>query len=196
MINWQCIKNPFGGGAEVHFHEVFKRIASAGHDVTLFCSMFDGALPKETIDGIKIIRKGTRNTFNFTVYKTFRNPDSYKDYDVIVDDINKIPFFTPRFIKKPIILLCHHFFGNAIFHEAGLVRGTYVYYAESMIGKVYRNTHVAVVSESTKQECIEKGLNPELMFIVPNAINQQEFPMKVGEKFDFPCIAYFGRMKK
>jgi len=67
VFNWQDIKNPFGGGAEVHFHEIFKRIAAMGNEVTLFCSQFAGALDEEIIDGIRVIREGTRNFFNFNV---------------------------------------------------------------------------------------------------------------------------------
>ena len=33
LINWQDIANPQGGGAEVHAHEIFKRVAAAGHEV-------------------------------------------------------------------------------------------------------------------------------------------------------------------
>ena len=36
ILNWQDIKNPFGGGAEVHMHEIFKRIAAMGHDISEF----------------------------------------------------------------------------------------------------------------------------------------------------------------
>ena len=69
VFNWQDIKNPLGGGAEVHFHEIFKRMAARGHTVTLFCSSFPGAKPTEVIDGIKVIRKGGRNLFNVLVFQ-------------------------------------------------------------------------------------------------------------------------------
>jgi len=45
VVNWQDIKNPLAGGAEVHLHEVFSRVAKMGHEVVLFCSSFRGALP-------------------------------------------------------------------------------------------------------------------------------------------------------
>ena len=32
--NWRCIKNPEMGGAEIHFHEIFKLIVKMGHEVT------------------------------------------------------------------------------------------------------------------------------------------------------------------
>ena len=75
IFNWQDIKNPFGGGAEVHLHEIFKRIAAKGNDVTLACSRYEGSSEEEIIDGIKVIRKGSRSLFNYYVrglYKKLR----------------------------------------------------------------------------------------------------------------------------
>src|SRR5207302_1905108 len=67
IFNWQDIRNPLAGGAEVHLHEIFSRIARMGHEVTLFCSSFRGAEAEETIDGIRVIRRGGRHLFNFHV---------------------------------------------------------------------------------------------------------------------------------
>ena len=72
VINWQDIRNPLAGGAEVQFHEVFRRIAAAGHSVTLYCSLFEGALNEEVLDGIRIIRRGGRRLFNYTVPLFYR----------------------------------------------------------------------------------------------------------------------------
>jgi len=196
VINWQCIKNPSGGGAEVHFHEIFKRIAAKGHEVTLFCSKFEGAKNEEIIDGIKIIRKGSRSLFNFYVKREYKNNFRYQNYNIIIDDINKIPFYTPRFVKEPLLAISHHFFGKSIYRETNIISGTYVYFSEKLVDYVYKKTPFAVVSQSTLDEFVERGFNPDLFFIVPNAITQELFPMKVGEKYPQPTVTYFGRLKK
>lgn len=196
VINWQCIKNPSGGGAEVHFHEIFKRIVAKGHDVTLFCSMFDGAKNEEIIDGIKIFRKGSRSLFNFYVKKEYLKRLRYGKFDVVIDDINKIPFYTPRYVKEPLLAISHHFFGKSIYRETNFLSGTYVYFSEKLVDFVYKNTPFAVVSQSTLDEFIERGFNPKLFSIVPNAITQELFPMAVGEKYSAPTVTYFGRLKK
>jgi glycosyltransferase involved in cell wall biosynthesis len=196
VINWQDIKNPFGGGAEVHMHEIFKRIASMGHDVTIFSCDIDGEANEEIIDGIKIIRKGKRSTFNYGVKKMYKTKFIHENYDIIIDDINKIPFYTPRYVKEPLLAISHHFFGASIYRETNFAAGTYVYLSEWLVNRVYRKTPFAVVSESTLQEFIDRGFDRELFDIVPNAIEQNDFPMKVGKKADPPIIAYFGRLKK
>ncbi|MFH1051041.1 MAG: glycosyltransferase family 4 protein [bacterium] len=196
VINWQCIKNPSGGGAEVHFHEIFKRIAAKGHDVTLFCSKFEDSEDEEIIDGIKIIRIGSRSLFNFYVKKTYMNKFRYENFDIVIDDINKIPFYTPRYVKEPLLAISHHFFGKSIYRETNFISGSYVYLSEKLVDYVYKKTPFAVVSQSTLDEFTERGFNSELFSIVPNAIAQELFPMKVSDKYEKPTITYFGRLKK
>src|SRR5258708_32423828 len=37
LVNWQDRDNPQAGGAEIHMHEIFGRLAAKGHQVTLLC---------------------------------------------------------------------------------------------------------------------------------------------------------------
>jgi glycosyltransferase involved in cell wall biosynthesis len=197
LFNWQCIKNPKGGGAEVHMHEIFKRIVAMGHDVTLFCSMFDGAKSEEVIDGIHIIRQGSRSIFNFYVPQRYTKQFRYENYDLVIDDINKIPFYTPLYVRdRPLLAISHHFFGKSIFREAGIFSGSYVYLSEKLVDYVYTKTPFVVVSQSTLDEFLARGFDPKNFSIVQNAITQSDYPMKVSQKDDHPSIAYFGRMKK
>lgn len=196
IINWQDIKNPFGGGAEVHMHEIFKRISSMGHEITLFCCEFDGCEKEEIIDGIKVIRKGSRSLFNYGVKKYYRENFQNKGFDIVIDDINKIPFFTPRFVTEPILGISHHFFGASIYRETNFVSGTYVFLAEKLVDYFYKKTKMVVVSQSTLDEFIERGFNPANFEIIENAIEQEVFPMNVGNKNLFPTVTYFGRLKK
>ncbi len=196
LINWQDIKNPFGGGAEVHMHEIFKRIVSLGHEVTLLCCEVPGFPAEETIDGIKVIRKGNRSLFNYVVKKEYKRLSSKQKFDIVIDDINKIPFYTPRFVKEPLIAISHHFFGKSIFREANFISASYVYWAEKLVDRVYKKTPFAVVSDSTLSEFMERGFDRSNFVIIPNAIEHKQFPMKVTVKNSKPTITYFGRLKK
>jgi len=77
VLNWQDIKNPLGGGAEVHMHEIFKRVVAMGHTVTLYCSRFPGSSAEEEIDGLRVIREGGRYLFNLYVPWKYRS--QFKD---------------------------------------------------------------------------------------------------------------------
>jgi len=60
VFNWLDRRNPRAGGAEVHLHEAFGRLARWGHRVTLVASGWRGALEREMLDGMKVHRVGGR----------------------------------------------------------------------------------------------------------------------------------------
>jgi glycosyltransferase involved in cell wall biosynthesis len=196
VLNWQDSRNPFAGGAETHLHEIFSRVAALGHDVTLYCSAFDDAPAREEISGIQVIREGARNTFNFYVPRRYFSQFRHENYDIIIDDVNKIPFFTPLYVREPLLAIAHHFFGRSIFTEAGAIAGGYVYASEQAMFHVYKHTPFAVVSESTRHELLAHGFPAHNVSIIPNCINQAQFPFTLQEKPKHPVIAYFGRLRR
>lgn len=196
VINWQDWTNPLSGGAETHLYEIFSRIAAMGHEVTLFCSMYPGAAAEETIDGIRIIRRGSRNTFNFVVPYFYSSMLRKMGFDVVVDDLNKIPFYTPLFVREPLVGLSHHFFGTSIFLEAGPVAGGYVYASEKAVDWVYKSIPFLVVSQSTLDEFIARGFRRENFTLAPNAIDHGKLHPSGIPKTPHPTVGYFGRLKK
>ncbi len=196
LINWQDIKNPLGGGAEVHMHEIFSRIAHMGAEVHLISCSHDGLPNYEFIDGIHVYRHGKRELFNYYVPSLYKKLNSEHKFDLIIDDINKIPFYTPLFVKEPILAISHHFFGKSIYREAGLISGTYVYLSEKLVDYIYKKTRFVVVSKSTLDEFEERGFDTRNFEIVTNAVNQEQFPMNVTQKNSIPTATYFGRLKK
>ena len=65
--NWRDIRNPDAGGAEVFTHEVCKRLVKMdGIDsITLFAASFPGCNQYEVVDGVRIVRDGSK----YSVYK-------------------------------------------------------------------------------------------------------------------------------
>jgi hypothetical protein len=88
--------HPEAGGAEVHLHEIMKGLVSRGHSVTLLCSSFPQAAPVEEIDGIKTLRFGEWYNANFVLSYKYMTALRGGEYDLIVEDINKLPFFFRR----------------------------------------------------------------------------------------------------
>ncbi len=196
VLNWQDLRNPFAGGAEVHLHEIFSRLVKRGHTVTLFCSSFQGAKEKEIIDGITIIRKGQRNLFNFYVpiyyFKYFRK----QNFDVVIDDINKIPFYTPLFVRKPLVGIVLHLFQKSIFLEVGFLSASYVYLAERLISPVYKKTPLMVLSESTENDLVKMGLSKKRFTIVGGGVDFTKYKKSDIQKSSTPLIGCLGRIKK
>jgi glycosyltransferase involved in cell wall biosynthesis len=196
LLNWQDIKNPYGGGAEVYLHQIFKRIAAEGHEITLFCSHFPGAVKEEEIDGIRIVRKGNRNLFNYIVPTEYAVRFRHEKYDIVIDDINKIPFYTPAFVRRPLLSMVMHLFDRSIFKEASVPAASYVYCAEKLALSIYKRTPVVAISESTRRELLSNGFPRENIFLVPCAVNHSAYRQLDEEDRSQPLIGYVGRIKK
>ena len=100
LLNWMDMANPMMGGAEVHLIEIFQRFVERGDDVTLIASGFKGSSARDEYKGIKVIRTGSRATFNFMAPPLIRRIEKSQDFDLIVEDINKVPLFSPTLIMR------------------------------------------------------------------------------------------------
>jgi glycosyltransferase involved in cell wall biosynthesis len=198
IVNWQDIKHPLAGGAEVHLHEVFSRIARRGHEVTLFCSSYPGAPAEETLDGIRILRRGGRYLFNFRFFFSYLFALRRMPFDILIDDMNKIPFFTPLFVKKPVYGVTHHLFGKSIFLEAPFPIAAYVYLMEKLAVWLYKRRRVPFIvgSPSTYSELMEAGFKPEDVRIINYAVDHTVHRPSGMPKSPTPLIGYFGRLKR
>jgi glycosyltransferase involved in cell wall biosynthesis len=196
IFNWQDIRNPLAGGAEVHLHEVFQRIAAAGHDVTLFCSRFEGAPEKEELNGIHVLRQGGRLLFNYLVPQKYFSTFKAQKFDLVVDDMNKIPFYTPLFVKEPLLGVTHHLFGTSIFLEASFPAASYVYLTERAALPIYKRLRFIVGSPSTHKEMLHAGFPEERTHLIHYGVDHDSFKVLGIPKSPIPLIGLVGRLKK
>jgi len=203
VINWRDIRNPEAGGAEVHLHETFSRIAAWGNEVTLLCSRFPGAEESEQIDGIDVIRQGGKWTFNLTAPWHYRRRLAHRSFDVVIEDINKIPALMPWFLDgPPLLVLLHHLFGTTFYREINPVLATYLYFMERLIPRVYRRCHFEAVSESTRDELVRMGVASDRISVVHNGLAPRFLDAgNIGapaapERKEADLIIDLGRLKK
>lgn len=105
ILNWRDPKNPLSGGAEIVTMQHAKAWAKKGHQVVWFASGFKGAVKKEIIDGVRIVRRG--NWLTVYLLAPFYYFFSGEKFDLAVDEFHGLPFFTPLYIRKPKIALAH-----------------------------------------------------------------------------------------
>jgi glycosyltransferase involved in cell wall biosynthesis len=196
VVNWNDKDNPFGGGAEVHLHEIFGRIASSGNRVDLLASGWSGSKPRGFIDGIDIHRVGTRYTFPFHARRYYRERLATQQYDVIVEDLNKIPLYTPRWGKTKVVVLVHHLFGPTIFREAIPPMAAAVWIAERGISSVYKGVPFEAVSESTAEDLEARGIPRKNVKVIYNGMDTEFFTPAPEMRSPFPLFSYVGRLKR
>lgn len=199
VVNWQDWTHPEAGGAEIHLRETFRRIVDRGHRVDLLCVAHPDAPAAETLDGINVIRRGrSRATFNFAVPRVWRSALSRNAYDVVVDDLNKVPFYTPLYVEPPVVALVHHLFGATIFQETNPVFATYLLLSEQPIAHVYRRCPFIAVSRSTADDLERRGVDPARITVIPNGLPEipAESEVLALPKDPQPLFVYLGRLKR
>ncbi len=196
VLNWEDRKHPMAGGAEVHLHEVFGRLVDMGHEVTLLSCKIPGEPNEEIIDGIKVVRRGNRSFFNFVLPFYWIHRFYREKYDIVAIDVNKIPFFSPLLVKKPAVVVAHHFFGKAIFIEASFPVALYVYLTEKLFLKLYRGYTFIIGSPSTAKELGEAGIPDENINIVNYCVDHSIYRRTGIAKSQRPKIGYLGRLKR
>ncbi|MFV1987367.1 MAG: glycosyltransferase family 4 protein [Gemmatimonadota bacterium] len=197
LINWQDRLNPEAGGAEVHLHEVFGRLAARGHDVRAVVGGWAGAPSKASLDGIAITRVGSRHTFPLRVRRAVGRALVDRPADVVIEDINKVPLYTPRWVASPVVALVPHLFGATAFREASWPLATLVWASERLIPAAYQQTPFQVISEGTADDLVARGIPRERIAIISPGIDHSVFrPTRTGEREATPTILYVGRLKK
>ncbi len=197
LLNWLDRENPRAGGAEVHLHETFGRLARRGWRITLVASGWPGAATQTELDGIQVLRVGSRLSYPIPAIRTARRLLARERWDLVVEDLNKVPLFTPRWTDTPLLLLVHHLFGRTAFQEASLPVALPTWLLEKPIGRIYRGVPGVAVSASTRDDLVRRGLLPRDLRIIPNGIDAESFrPVGPGGRFPDPTLLYLGRLQR
>jgi glycosyltransferase involved in cell wall biosynthesis len=196
VVNWQDRENPHAGGAEIHLHEIFGRLAARGHDVTLLCSGWAGCAPRTRLDGIEVHRVGSRHTFQFVARGYYRRVLAATAPEVLVEDINKVPLWTPRWGATRTVALVPHLFGAAAFQEVSAPFAAAVWLQERPIGFVYRGVPFEAISESTADDLAARGIPRSLITVIHPGIDTDVYTPEPAERSAAPLVVYLGRLKR
>jgi glycosyltransferase involved in cell wall biosynthesis len=174
-----------------------KGLVSRGHSVTLLCSSFPGAAPEDHIDGIETLRAGSWWNANFVLPLKYLRRLKARRYDLIVEDINKLPFFTPLFAGCPVVAVVPHLFGTTVFQETSAPLAFYVWSYELFIPSVYRHAPFIAISESTRDDLVKRGIRRENVFLVYCGLDHGTFcPDPSVKRNEVPTVVFLGRLRK
>lgn len=196
LVNWQDVENPMGGGAEIHLQEIFGRLARDGHEVTLLCSAWPGCAPRARIDGVDVHRVGTRQTFPLMAIRYYRHALAAAPFDVMVEDINKVPLYTPLWSAHRVAALVPHLFGATAFHALPAPLAACVWLSERPLGVVYRNVAFEAISESTRDDLVDRGIARDRIRVIYPGVDSAAHTPDGAARSPVPVFAYLGRLKK
>jgi glycosyltransferase involved in cell wall biosynthesis len=112
--------------------------------------------------------------------------------------MNKIPFFTPLYVKVPLAFVTHHMFGRSIFLETVWPLAAYVYVMEKAGFGLARKRRLPFIvgSPSACQELMDEGFDRSSVTVVNYCVDHDVHHPTGVERSRAPLIGYFGRLKK
>jgi glycosyltransferase involved in cell wall biosynthesis len=120
-----------------------------------------------------------------------------QEWDIVIEDINKIPFYTPLYHRLPLLVVIPHLFADTVFKEINFILGLYIYLSEKPIPNIYKGFKFMVISESTKEDLVKRGIPEGDVFVIKCGIDQALYVVNPQiEKYSAPTIIYLGRLKK
>ena len=197
LVNWNDRENPQAGGAEIHLHELFGRIAASGHEVHLISSGWSGCAPQAVVDGMQVTRVGGRHSFALKARGAVRRALRGRAFDVVIEDINKLPLFLPSLTRLPFVAIVPHLFGTTAFAEASIPMATIVWAAEFPIPRIYRKAGFHAISESTRDDLVRRGVPRERVVVIHPGVDSVTYrPDPAVPRAAHPTFLYLGRLKR
>jgi glycosyltransferase involved in cell wall biosynthesis len=190
ILSWRDPQNPKAGGAELFTHEVARRLVTGGDTVEWFTAMFPGAAQETTLDGVHIVRGGRQWSVHLAAMRRYRRRLS-GTFDVVIDEVNTIPFFTPLWANIPRLILIFQLAREVWWHESRLPLSAIGYAAEPIYLRTYRHTPALTISNSTEVDLRNLGF-AGVIKVLPMGLEPMTVPSV--PKADNTTFLYVGRM--
>lgn len=191
LLNWRDTGHPKAGGAEIVTMEHAQGWVARGHNVTWLTSMYQGAKPKEVIEGVTMIRNGSSLFMN--LWGSLFCLIHAKEYDVIVDEIHAVPFFTPLVTRKPTVAFIHEIAGEIWDYMAPFPLNRVGKLFERFYLPLYKNVPFWTDCESTKLELHQYGIPLKQIHTIPCPISKNIAPNTIP-KSNHPRFIFVSRL--
>ena len=162
----------------------------------MLCGGWPGASPRVRLDGIDVHRVGTRQTFPFLAYRHYRRHLASVDHDLLIEDINKVPLYTPRWGARQVVAVVPHLFGGTVFQELAAPLAAAVWAAERPLAGVYHSVPFEAISESTADDLVARGIPRRNVRVIYVGIDSAWYTPDPAARSPRPVFAYLGRLKR
>lgn len=191
LLNWRDLHHPKAGGAEIVTMEHAKGWVLRGHSVTWITSHYGQAKSDEIIEGVHIKRRA--GSLLIYVWGFFYTLFQRSKYDVVVDEIHAIPFFTPLIPRIKCVAFLHEVAGDIWNYMAPFPLNRIGKLLEQLYIPLYKNTYVWTDAESTIDELASMGIPKKRCIAIPCPINTS-IPEKWRAKESVPVFLFVSRV--
>jgi glycosyltransferase involved in cell wall biosynthesis len=169
---------------------VAKRLVAAGNEVEWFAASFKGASPQEMLEGVRIVRRGQQWSVHLRAYMHYRKRVG-TSFDLVIDQINTIPFFTPLWAGIPIFVMIWQLAREVWWYESTFPLNALGYFMEPIYLRAYRRTPVLTFGQSTASDLRRLGFRGQIS-VLP--VGVETIDIGGAQKAHEPTFVYAGRL--
>jgi glycosyltransferase involved in cell wall biosynthesis len=175
-------------------YEIMSRLVARGHAVTQLAAGFPGGPPRERVAGVEVRRLGGLARYYPAAALACARETRRGRFDVVVECLNKVPFFSPLYSRVPVLALCHHLFGETAFRQVAWPIAAAVFGAERLLPLAYRRQRFVAISESSRDDLVRRGIPGDRIEVsVPGIRRPRAAGRPLRERP--PRITYVGRLE-
>lgn len=194
-LSWRDRENPEAGGAETFTERTSEVLTQQGHQVTIFTASFPGASPRSKHGDVDVVRRGSK--FSVYLHGLWHVLRHGRDYDIVLDVQNGVPFWSPLVAKIPVVNIVHHVHHDQWSAVFGPKIARLGWLLESKVAPyVYRRTRYVTVSKSTRSELDELGVDPGRVDLVYSGNDRPSDLDRYAalERTEAPTMLFLGRL--
>lgn len=193
------IRHPANTGGDIVLQQLARYLVSVGHDVTFMASTFAGAPDRETIDGIKVVRKGGLLSLWWRTFFFYMREGRGNFNVVVVEGFggSRIPRLTPLYVKEPIITEWHQIHAALFAVQYPRLLGPALNLLERITAFVHRNTIVMARTQEWAEAFPRLGFKPSNIRVVPACIGEDWLISDYEQQpVTDPCFVWLGKFRR
>ena len=170
--------------------EIARRLIKAGNSIEWFAASYPGAPSEETLDGVHVVRAGRQWSVHWHAFTRYRM-SIRRRFDLVIDEVNTMPFFTPLWAGIPSVMLIFQLAREVWWYESPLPISAMGYVVEPIYLRAYRQTPVITISTSTEHDLRRLGLIGPIT-VIPIGIDRVHVSHQA--RATTPTFLYVGRL--
>jgi glycosyltransferase involved in cell wall biosynthesis len=183
FVAWRDLAHPLAGGSEIVVDRLATGMMDRGHEVALLSGGPVGLRPYPVID------------IGGTYGQYLRAPLAhrrFRDWDLLVDVSNGLPFFAPLWRRRPTLCLVHHVHTDqwALRFPSQIAAGLSAV-ERRVVPRIYRRNLFVAISDSTCAALAETGVDVADIRVVTTGV---ELPTNLVPKSPAPLFLVLTRL--
>ena len=193
-MSWKDVANKKAGGAEYVSRTLIDSLCNDGHKVVMLTTFSNKEVSNSNHENLKIFHVGNSLTVYFNAYRFYKK-NLIGWADIVIDEMNTIPFFCKFYVKEPNFLLIYQLCREIWFYQTNYLVSIIGYILEPLYLKMLNNSAAITESMSTKVDLMNFGFKEDKIFITPISIEKRDVNPELTEKFENPTIISLGSIR-